>query len=82
MALIVIATNACENGPCPTFRKAPGGVVVQAYKITEPDLIPPGMPDNEGALFVPDGDWHQLLFELLRYYRENSIPLPTQGPRG
>jgi hypothetical protein len=82
MSLVVIATNACENGPCPTFHKTEGGVVIQAYRITNSKLLPQGIPDHEVASFIPDVDFDQLLFELLRYYRENSIPLPTGSRRG
>ncbi len=62
--LRVLATNGCENGPCPTFHKTEGGVIVQAFKTTDPGHVPPGMPQNEGVLFVPDADWQQLLTEL------------------
>lgn len=78
MSLTVIACS-CENGPCPTFHKAPGGVVFQAHLITDPDLIPPGMPSHEGALFCPDNDFEQLLRGLIQYYRENVIPLPLDS---
>lgn len=63
--LRVLATNGCENGPCPTFYKTEDGVIVQAFKTTDPGHVPPGMPENEGVLFVPDADWRQLLTELL-----------------
>ncbi|MGH3844797.1 MAG: hypothetical protein ACRDS0_25670 [Pseudonocardiaceae bacterium] len=73
MSMIVIATNACDNGPCPTFHKALGGVVVQGYKTDDPDHTPPDMPAHEGVLFIPDADWNQLIVEYLRY-REQSVP--------
>jgi hypothetical protein len=39
-------------------------VIVQAFKTTDPGHLPPGMPQDEGVLFVPDADWQQLLTEL------------------
>ncbi|MGH3852539.1 MAG: hypothetical protein ACRDR6_03385 [Pseudonocardiaceae bacterium] len=65
MPLTVLATNNCENGPCSTFHKAPGGVVVQAYRTSDPEHLPPGMPNHEGVLFIPDVDWDRLILNLI-----------------
>jgi hypothetical protein len=64
MPLTLLATNGCENGPCPTFYKAKGGVVVRGYQTSDPEHTPPGMPEHEGVLFIPDADWDHLLSEL------------------
>lgn len=71
--MIMIAATTCDNGLCPSFHKPPGGgVVVQGYKTNDPGHTPIGMPDHEDAVFIPDGDWDQLIFELLRYYRQEQ----------
>ena len=64
--LTVLATNGCDDGPCPTFYRTKGGVVVQGRKTTNPEHIPSGMPDHEGVLFIPDADWDHLISELPR----------------
>ncbi|MGH3898929.1 MAG: hypothetical protein ACRDTA_11905 [Pseudonocardiaceae bacterium] len=66
MSLIVIATNGCENGPCPTFYLTFDGsdVIVRGYKTTAPEHIPDDLPDHEGVLRIPIKDWQRLLSEL------------------
>lgn len=62
---LTAAIESCDNGPCPAFRPAPGGVIVQGIKTTDPGLIPPGMPDHEGVVFIPDGNWELMISRLL-----------------
>lgn len=64
MALTAVI-ESCDNGPCPAFRPAVGGVVVQGIKTADPDHIPSGMPDHEGVVFIPDGAWELLISRLL-----------------
>lgn len=66
MSLTVLATNGCDDGPCPTFYKTTGGVVVRGYTTSDSEHRPPGMPEHEGVLFIPDTDWDNLLSELPR----------------
>lgn len=51
--------------PLPDVHKAPGGVVIQAYKTSGPEHMPPGMPNHEGVLFIPDADWDFLILNLI-----------------
>ncbi len=66
MSMRVLATNGCENGPCATFYKAKGDVIVRGYQTSDPEHIPPDLPAHEGVVFIPDGDWEHLLSELPR----------------
>lgn len=65
---LTVLSYSCDDGPCPTFYKAPGGVVVQAIKTSDPEHIPPGMPDHEGVLFIPDAAWRRLMVNLVRQW--------------
>jgi hypothetical protein len=61
---LTVLSHSCDNGPCPTFYKAPGGVVIQGLKTNDPEHLPPGIPDHEGVLFIPDASWDILMANL------------------
>ena len=75
MPLTVLAYS-CDNGPCPTFYKAPGGVVVQGSKTNDPDHVPPGMPSHEEVVFIPDAAWRKLMITMVRQWVSRLLRRP------